>query len=395
MNVAFIPVRGGSKSIPLKNIKEIAEKPLVYWVTKAANSCEAIDEVYIATDSTKIRDIVMGFGFEKVRVIGRAKATATDTASTESAMLEFAKTYRFDNIALIQATSPLLTGSDLDGGFALFSMENTDSVLSVVRQKRFNWKVNEQGYAISTNYNYENRPRRQDFDGYLVENGAFYITSRKALLSSRNRLSGNIRAYEMDDSTYFEIDEQSDWEIVEKQLDQRKILERRKTNVAEIKMLLTDCDGCLTDSGMYYTENGDEFKKFNTKDGMAVSMLRNRGIKVGIITGESRELNVRRANKLKIDILEQGCKNKLEKVIEAADKYNLNLSELAYIGDDINDIEVIKKVGFGACPRDAVEGVKMVASYVCRAKGGEGVLREVAEQILKGCGDNAKYFGVN
>lgn len=385
MNVAFIPVRGGSKSIPLKNIKEIAGKPLVYWVTEAANSCEAIDEVYIATDSTRIRDIVMGFGFEKVRVIGRTKETATDTASTESAMLEFAKTHHFDNIALIQATSPLLTSSDLDGGFALFALEKTDSVLSVVRQKRFNWKINEQGYAVSTNYNYEKRPRRQEFEGYLVENGAFYITSREALLTSRNRLSGNICAYEMDERTYFEIDEQSDWETVENQLNQRKISERRKANVSEIKMLLTDCDGCLTDGGMYYTENGDEVKKFNTRDGMAVSMLQSCGVKVGIITGESRELNVRRANKLNIDILEQGCKNKLEKVIETADKYHLNLSEIAYIGDDINDIEVIKRVGFGACPRDAIEEVKMEASYVCMAKGGEGVLREVAQRILKGC----------
>lgn len=391
MNVAFIPVRGGSKSIPLKNIKELAGKPLVYWVAKAANSCEAVDEVYVATDSVRIRDIVVGFGFEKIRVIGRTKETATDTASTESALLEFARTHQFDNIVLIQATSPLLTGKDLDGGFELFTLENTDSVLSVVRQKRFNWGINAQGYAIPTNYNYENRPRRQDFEGYLVENGAYYITSREALLTSRNRLSGNIRAYEMDECTYFEIDEPSDWEIVERQLYQREILERRKKSFYGIKMLLTDCDGCLTDSGMYYTENGDEIKKFNTKDGVAVAILKKYGIKVGIITGETRALNVRRANKLNIDILEQGCKNKLEKVMEVADKYHLNLCEIAYIGDDINDLEVIKMVGLGACPQDAVAEVKEVATYICKAKGGEGVLREVAEQIWKGNMDNEVF----
>lgn len=395
MNVAFIPVRGGSKSIPLKNIKEIAGKPLVYWVAKAADSCEAIDEIYIATDSTRIRDTVLGFGLKKVVVVGRAEETATDMASTESAMLEFAQTHQFDNIVLIQATSPLLSGKDLDGGFALFASENTDSVLSVVRQKRFNWRINAQGYAVSTNYNYENRPRRQEFEGYLVENGAFYITGREALLTSRNRMSGNIRAYEMDERTYFEIDEPSDWEIVERQLYQRELSERGKINVSDIKMLLTDCDGCLTDSGMYYTENGDEIKKFNTKDGMAAALLKQCGIKVGIITGETRELNARRAEKLSIDILEQGCVNKLEKVMEIADKYHVNLHEIAYIGDDINDLEVVKMVGFGACPRDAAAKVREAAAYVCKAKGGEGVLREVAEQILRGRENHDKHCEIS
>ena len=107
MNVAFIPVRGGSKSIPLKNIKDIAGKPLVYWVAQAANECTYIDAVYIATDNDKIKEIVEKFGLQKVIVIGRAWETATDTASTESAMLEFALKQSFDNIILIQATSPL------------------------------------------------------------------------------------------------------------------------------------------------------------------------------------------------------------------------------------------------------------------------------------------------
>ena len=98
MNVAFIPVRGGSKSIPLKNIKSIAGKPLVYWTAKAANDCSYIDKVYIATDSDVIKETVETFRLEKVAVIGRSVDTATDTASTESAMLEFADQYDFENI---------------------------------------------------------------------------------------------------------------------------------------------------------------------------------------------------------------------------------------------------------------------------------------------------------
>lgn len=222
MNVAFIPVRGGSKSIPLKNIKELNKKPLVYWTVKAASDCKYIDKVFVATDSDRIRETVEKFGMDKVEVIGRSIESASDTASTEFAMLEFAKDYEFDNIVLIQATSPLLTEKDIDGGFELFHMENTDSVLSVVPQKRFNWTKDENGLATPLNYDFYHRPRRQDFDGYMTENGAFYITSREDLLRTKNRMSGNVRAYEMDEKTFVEIDEPSDWVIVEHLMDTRK-----------------------------------------------------------------------------------------------------------------------------------------------------------------------------
>lgn len=222
MNIAFIPVRGGSKSIPLKNIKPICGKPLVYWTVKAACECYYIDKVYVATDNKEIRNTVETFKeesdmeiFSKVIVVERSAASASDTASTELAMLEFARKYNFDNIALIQATSPLLKGQDLIRGFNVFMQCETDSVLSVVRQKRFHWENDSCGFAHPTNYDVFHRPRRQDFTGYLVENGAFYITSRDMLLKSHNRISGNIRAIEMDEATFFEIDEISDWAIVE------------------------------------------------------------------------------------------------------------------------------------------------------------------------------------
>lgn len=221
MNVAFIPVRGGSKSIPLKNIKEIAGKPLVYWTITAANDCNYIDKIYVATDSPEIKEVVERLYLDKVVVIGRSASSATDNASTESAMLEFAVDYEFDSIVLIQATSPLLTTKDLNRGFELYNKKGTDSVLSAVRQKRFQWKTERSGYAVPINYDYRNRPRRQEFEGCFVENGAFYITSRRALLQSQNRISGNICICEMDELAYFEIDEPSDWKIVEKFLHER------------------------------------------------------------------------------------------------------------------------------------------------------------------------------
>lgn len=401
MNVAFIPVRGGSKSIPLKNIKPICGKPLVYWTVKASCQCKYIDVVYIATDSDKIKEIVEAFKcgdeaetFSKAQIIGRSAESASDTASTEFVMIEFAVNYDFDNIVLVQATSPMLTAADLDGGFELFNSDGTDSVLSVVRQYRFLWDKDENGNVTSSNYDVFHRPRRQEFDGYLMENGAFYISSKADLIKYQNRVSGNIKAYEMCEDSAFEIDEPSDWIIIEalmrknglvkekQTVEEEEIAEERKS-IPEIKMFLTDCDGCLTDGGMYYSENGDELKKFNTRDGMGVALLRAKGIITGIITSESVDLNRRRAEKLNLDVLEAGCKDKVAVVKRLCEQYGIGLDNVAYIGDDINDMEVIKMVGYGCAPADSMPQVKAVADYVTKAKGGEGVIREVVSLLEK------------
>ena len=388
MNVALIPVRGGSKSIKLKNIKPMCGRPLVFWTIKAACGCDYIDKVYVATDSEVIKKTIIEFkrsmkmdSFDKVEVIERSVESSLDTASTELVMLEFAKNYEFDNIVLIQATSPLLQSTDLDRGFESFVTPGTDSVLSVVPQKRFNWSVDLQGFAHPTNYDVFHRPRRQEFGGYLVENGAFYITSKQDLLKTGNRLSGNIKAVEMNEASYLEIDEPSDWDIIE------GIMKKNRMSVSpetlEIKMFLSDCDGCLTDGGMYYSEEGDELKKFNTRDGMGFALLRERGIITGIVTSESTNLIRRRAEKLKLDILKIGCKDKLSFIKELCLEYNMSLNNVCYVGDDINDIEVVKTVGYGCCPKDAIEGVKLNADYVAKCCGGGGVIREVADIICR------------
>ena len=389
MNVAFIPVRGGSKSIPLKNIKPICGKPLVYWTVRAACQCKYIDVVYVATDSKKIKETVESFqkadnsaDFNKVRIIGRSPESASDTASTEFAMLEFAQQYVFDNITLIQATSPMLTADDLNGGFELFNQDNTDSVLSVVKQYRFLWSQDEAGNVSPTNYDVFHRPRRQEFGGYQMENGAFYITSKTSLVKYQNRISGNIKAYEMCEDSAFEIDEPSDWIIIEALMRKNGLAEKTECSIPEIKMFLTDCDGCLTDGGMYYSEHGDELKKFNTRDGMGFALLRQKGIVTGIVTSENVELNRRRAEKLKLNILEMGCKDKLTKVKSLCKQYHIQPENVAYVGDDINDVEVIQWVGLGCCPADALLQVKKAARYVAEAKGGEGVIREIVERIV-------------
>ena len=379
MNVALIPVRGGSKSIPLKNIKEFCGYPLVYWTVKAAQDCKYIDKVYVTTDSDIIKETVQEFNMDKVEVIGRSMESASDTASTETVMIEFAQKYEFENLILIQATSPMLKGQDLDKGLEIFFQPDVDSVLSVVRQKRFCWR--EEGeYVNPVNYDYNNRPRRQEFEGYLVENGAFYIISKRLFLEKKCRLAGKIKAVEMQEDTYYEIDEPGDWVIMEQLMNNRSKIQINN-KIPNIKMFLTDSDGCLTDGGMYYSENGDELKKFNTRDGMGFSLLKQAGILTGIVTGENVEIVRKRAAKLNLDICKCGIKDKLTCIKEICNEYNISLENIAYIGDDINDLQVIESVGFGCCVNDAEEVVKSKAKYITSRKGGEGAIREVANIV--------------
>lgn len=218
MNIAFIPVRGGSKSIPLKNIKEIFGHPLVYWVAKSANDANCIDKVVIATDSEEIKQVVKNFKFEKLEIYDRNPNNATDTASTESVMLEYiekAKLKKTDTFFLIQATSPMLKAEHIDAMYEFYCSVSCDSVFSAVREKQFHWIENLQNNVEPVNYDYQNRPRRQDFKGLLAENGACYINSVENITESKCRLSGNIRAFELPLYTAYEIDEAEDWIIVE------------------------------------------------------------------------------------------------------------------------------------------------------------------------------------
>jgi len=151
----------------------------------------------------------------------------------------------------------------------------------------------------------------------------------------------------------------------------------------KIKLLAMDVDGVLTDAGMYYSENGDELKKFNTRDGMGISMLQQKGIIIAIITGENTGIINRRSKKLNIKEVFQGVKDKKEIIINLCKKYNIDREEIAYIGDDINDLDVIKFVGLGATVADGMEVVKEHSKYVTSLKGGEGAVREFCEYILE------------
>ena len=382
--IAFIPVRGGSKSIPLKNIKPFCGKPLVCWNIEALENCPEVDEVIVATDSDAIWTTVEKQNYKKTILYRRSAENACDTASTESVMLEYihnASLAENSIFMLVQATSPLTESIHFSEALKMYAKGEFDSIITCVRNFRFFW--NEDG--TSMNYDYMNRPRRQNFKGMLMENGAFYINSVKNILVNGNRLGGKIGIYEMPEYTATEIDEPDDWIILEN-LMRKHVLTHTNIVAPKIKLFLSDIDGTLTDGGMYYSENGDELKKFNTRDGMGIGMLREKNIKVGIITSEDRELNKRRANKLKLDFFAQGKKNggKLAAAKEICEQMGITLQETAYIGDDVNCIELLSSVGMAACPADADERVKSIPGIkVMTKKGGEGCVREFCEILIK------------
>ena len=384
MTIAFIPVRGGSKSIPLKNIKPFCGKPLVCWNIEALEQCKEIDEIIVATDSDKIEEVVKSKSYQKTKVYRRSAENACDTASTESVMLEYIHyTKLADNsvFILVQATSPLTETIHFTEALNMYRTQKYDSILTCVRNYRFFW--NEDGTSL--NYDYRNRPRRQNFSGMLMENGAFYINTVKNILETENRLSGQIGIYEMPEYTATEIDEPDDWIILE-HLMYKHVLSKRTQIKKNIKLFLCDVDGTLTDGGMYYSENGDELKKFNTRDGMGFQLLREAGIKTGIITSENTQITKKRAQKLQIDFLFQSQKNKGKLDITKAicQELGISLNEVAYIGDDINCMELLHAVGIKGCPADADDKIKEIPFIqIMTHQGGKGCVREFINMLLK------------
>lgn len=209
--VAIVPLRAGSKGIPGKNVKHIAGKPLFAWSIDATLKSGVADKVVVSTDSSKIERIVKEM-FPKVEVLSRPAELASDTASTESVMLHAMEHYDFEHMVLVQVTSPMVTEADFRKAWIKYEEEKLDSLLTAVRIYRFLWSDD----CTPLNYSPLNRPRRQDFGGTLVENGAFYITRRDVLEREKCRLGGIIGIHEMDECSSREVDSIEDWNEIEK-----------------------------------------------------------------------------------------------------------------------------------------------------------------------------------
>lgn len=154
-------------------------------------------------------------------------------------------------------------------------------------------------------------------------------------------------------------------------------------NLNNIKLIILDVDGTLTDGKIYYDNNGNEMKAFNAKDGMAIAQAIKNGIEIAIITGRKSEIVDRRGKELGIKYIFQGIHRKIEALNELIEELHIINDNVMYIGDDINDLEIMKQVKFAACPFDAVNEVKEICDIISSYTGGNGAVREIIENVLK------------
>lgn len=384
---AIIPLRKNSKGIPGKNKKKMLGRPLFSWVlTEAVFS--NLDEVYVFTDDREIIDYIEReyFWTSKVKTLLRSEDNASDTASTESAMIEFAELikYDFDVLSLLQATSPLTKAENINVALDEILVNKKESALTVVNTHRFIWTSE----GTPQNYDVFKRPRRQDFDGLLIENGAVYVTTKDAFLKSKNRVSGSIGLVKMPEESLLEIDSLSDWQIIEILLLDRQ--KRQKVH-QRIDYLVLDVDGVFTDGCVYYDINGEMAKKFDMRDGMGLEILRQNNVEVIVMTSENSELVAQRMKKLQIKNTFLGIKDKFSFLTHFLSERNSSFGAVSYVGDDVNDLANICSVGWSFAPADATDVVKANADYVLTHQSGAGAIRETCEILLK---YNRRYEGI-
>jgi N-acylneuraminate cytidylyltransferase len=270
----------------------------------------------------------------------------------------------------------MTTAADFQAARARFLEQRADSLLTATRVKRFYWS----DAARPLNYDPASRPRRQDFPGSLMENGAFYLTRRAVLEGMRYRLGGKVAIHEMTGDSAVEIDEPADWLVVERLLRQRGRASRER--LAGIRALAVDVDGTLTDGGMYYDASGEALKKFNTRDAHGLKLLEQAGLHIGVVTKERSAVVDARMRKLGFRDYLSGQDDKRVALTQLAAQWGCSLEQIAYIGDDVNDLPGLEVAGLACCPADAVDAVRARADYVATARGGAGAVREVCELLL-------------
>jgi CMP-N-acetylneuraminic acid synthetase len=233
--IGFIPARGGSKGIPNKNICDIGGRPLIYYVLDSAIASNCFKRIFVSTDCDKIKNVIHEYNSEMVEIVHRKAEFATDSASTESVLIDFAKKNIFDWMFLIQATSPLVKHTDFQKAINILKANNADTLLSTVEQKRFIWRKQPNNQFVEpVNYNPQDRSLRQQITNVdYIENGAFYAFSREGLLKHKCRLYGKIANCTMRQETYWELDSLEDKIVIEKLIKSKEKLKNKKQTYSD------------------------------------------------------------------------------------------------------------------------------------------------------------------
>nr|WP_319020949.1 acylneuraminate cytidylyltransferase [Brevibacterium sp. FME37] len=372
--VAIIPARGGSKGIPLKNLQKVAGVSLLARAINAAKSTPSIDRVVVSTDHEGIAAEAIRAGAE---VSHRPADIAGDTATSESALIHTLANLGedFDTTVFMQCTSPFIDSASINNAVAAVRDGDSDVVFSAVEDHSFLWRLDEGESAVAVGHEASFRPRRQDRAKHYNETGAFYVMRTDGLIEHGHRFFGRITIEEVPPEHAREIDDMSDLSLV------RAIASTQETaQVIDVDALVTDFDGVHTDDGAYVDEDGNEQVRVHRGDGMGVSRLVKSGVPVMILSKERNPVVTRRAEKLHVDVT-QGVDNKSKVLASWIEEQGLDAARVAYVGNDINDLEAFDVVGWPIAVADAHPKVLAAARVVLDRPGGKGAVREVCDLI--------------
>ncbi len=393
--LALIPARGGSKGIPGKNLALLAGKPLLAHTVEQARATPVIDRVVVSTDDDEIARCAREWGAEVVR---RPAELATDTASSESALvhaldhLRRKESYEPDLVVFLQATSPLRRADDVSRAIETLEDEGADSLFSASGVHGFVWR-RQGGRLAALTYDPDQRPRRQEIGEDLLENGSIYLFKPWVLERHGNRLGGRIAVYEMDPLDSFQVDEPGDLELFERLLALRRAppeaspeADRSLPDLAPIRLLVLDFDGVLTDNRVIVHQDGSESVRCDRGDGLGLELLRRGGrVEALVLSKEKNPVVAARCRKLRLQCF-QGYDDKLPQLERIAADRGLEAARIAYVGNDVNDLEAMAWCGVSVAVADAVPEVRAAADLVTRRPGGRGAVREVCDLLLSASG---------
>ncbi len=390
---AIIPARGGSKGIPRKNIKLLCGKPLIAWTIEAALKAELVERVIVSTDDHAIAEVAQNYGAELVM---RPDYLADDFSRSEDALLHVLETEAAAGqvmppaIAFLQCTSPLTLARDIDGTVAMVLDQGYDSAVTGTPFHYFIWTPDEHGGFHGVNHEATRRLMRQERRPEYLEVGAVYAMRAAMFLRARFRFFGKTGLFPIPASRALEIDEPDDWEVAERAM--RAVQPPAITlaglksvadlDLRDVKAVVTDFDGVLTDNRVETFVDGRESVVCNRSDGWAANLLRQAGIPVACVSTEKNEVVARRCEKMGL-VYCHGADDKLAVLKEFCAGWGVSLKDVLYIGNDTNDADCLCAAGWGIIPSDAVVSIANLADGYTRTCGGGGVLREVASAVLE------------
>lgn len=377
--VAVIPARGGSKGVRGKNLRPLAGIPLVVRAVRACAAVADIDLIVVSTDDPRIAEVARNEG---AYVVDRPAELSVDEASSESALLHALEALGAQGIhpgvtALVQATSPFISPSDLARGVDLVRGGNADVAFSVTRSHAFLWRLADSETPVAVNHDPSMRLRRQERDPEFVETGAFYVMWTAGFRAVGHRFFGRLGMVEVAATDAIEIDTEDDLAFAGAIADLR---ESDRSPIAA-KAVVTDFDGVHTDDRARVAADGEEWVVVNRSDGMGVALLRLAGIPTLILSSEQSPVVARRAQKLRVEV-RHGVEDKLVELRSWAADKGIDLADIAYLGNDINDVSCLAAVGHGAVVAGAHPQAREVATHILRRRGGDGAVRELADRVL-------------